>query len=334
MMVKMNSFEALNDPTYLQQLIQNGEGAHLEFKIDLPAKDPTQVLAKNIAAFANSTGGVILFGVNDHGEVLGVEHPEIICSSIEATSQLFRPRINTITSGICKVAEKNLVYIGVQQSPLAPVAVKGHFYKRTGGMVYRLTAEEIRHILSDRSQSVELFLSESDLKKFLLSADEDTLTEILVVPLLRSFGFETVSSKGHTDKSLEYGQDVRGFKYQLPTGHWLYFAAQVKTGQILYSPSRPTRNIETILSQVRMAFKKKMFDAQIATYSTPDNVFFIASGEIVEGARQYLYEQLDGERARRILFWDSHLIIESCFKKGLPKGMQLEIKNYLMTENG
>jgi hypothetical protein len=82
-----------------------------------------------------------------------------------------------------------------------------------------------------------------------------------------------------------------------------------------------------------MAFHKKMYDIQVGSYHLPDNVFFIASGEIVEGARQYLYEQLSGEARKRILFWDSNLIVETCFERGLPRGMQLEIKRYLEESN-
>jgi hypothetical protein len=40
-----------------------------------------------------------------------------------------------------------------------------------------------------------------------------------------------VNAAGHTEKVLEYGKDL-WMKFPLPTGHWLYFCAQVKKVKI------------------------------------------------------------------------------------------------------
>ena len=111
-------------------------------------------------------------------------------------------------------------------------------------------------------------------------------------------------------------------------------AAQVKTGQISYSPKNSSKNIEEILSQVKMASCKKMFDFETNSYHLPDNVFLIASGRIVEGAREYMCEQLSNGQHKRILFWDSNLIIERCEDEGLPSGVQLDIQGYLNAIRG
>ncbi len=52
------------------QLIKKGEGLNTEFKrtIGSPYK-----IAKTIVSFANTSGGVLLVGVGDNGEILGVE---------------------------------------------------------------------------------------------------------------------------------------------------------------------------------------------------------------------------------------------------------------------
>ena len=51
-------------------LIEEGEGFSLEFKrrISSPEK-----IARTIIAFANTKGGIILFGVDDDGSIVGVE---------------------------------------------------------------------------------------------------------------------------------------------------------------------------------------------------------------------------------------------------------------------
>jgi hypothetical protein len=64
------------------------------------------------------------------------------------------------------------------------------------------------------------------LTKFLDSASEDEFTERLLVPFFQRLGFQRVSAAGHKEKTLEYGKDL-WMKYQLPTGHWIYFCGQV-----------------------------------------------------------------------------------------------------------
>ncbi|MFO7523822.1 MAG: helix-turn-helix domain-containing protein [Ignavibacteriaceae bacterium] len=54
----------------LQNAIQNGEGKNLEFKVELPKSN---TLAKTIIAFSNTGGGKLIIGVNDQGEIIGLE---------------------------------------------------------------------------------------------------------------------------------------------------------------------------------------------------------------------------------------------------------------------
>ena len=54
----------------LADAILCGEGQHLEFKMRVP--EPTR-LAKEVVAFANTTGGRLLLGVEDSGAIKGVK---------------------------------------------------------------------------------------------------------------------------------------------------------------------------------------------------------------------------------------------------------------------
>lgn len=58
----------------LRALIANGENSMLEFKKD--DLHPSS-LAEEIVAFANMSGGKILLGVDDNGEIVGVRRPNI-----------------------------------------------------------------------------------------------------------------------------------------------------------------------------------------------------------------------------------------------------------------
>lgn len=68
-------------PVTLEEMIEEGENDELEFKSSLRwdykqgalNKKLEEVILKSVAAFANRQGGTLLIGVNDDGEVLGLE---------------------------------------------------------------------------------------------------------------------------------------------------------------------------------------------------------------------------------------------------------------------
>ncbi len=57
----------------LRKLVAQGEGVSLEFK--RKAAYPDKVVREMIA-FANARGGILLVGVGDDGEIVGLKHPE------------------------------------------------------------------------------------------------------------------------------------------------------------------------------------------------------------------------------------------------------------------
>jgi membrane protein YdbS with pleckstrin-like domain len=73
--------QAASQPQSALELIAGGEGQHVEFKASLlwdyyrqaVNKDLYEPVMKNLAAFMNTAGGVLLIGVSDEGEVLGLE---------------------------------------------------------------------------------------------------------------------------------------------------------------------------------------------------------------------------------------------------------------------
>lgn len=57
-------------PADLRNLIQRGEGQYLEFKKTTPS---VEKIAREIAAFANTSGGTILIGVGDDKSISGIQ---------------------------------------------------------------------------------------------------------------------------------------------------------------------------------------------------------------------------------------------------------------------
>lgn len=59
--------------TRIEELARRGEGLHIEYKRDLPSRERASELLESVVAFANTGGGTILLGINDNGEMTGIE---------------------------------------------------------------------------------------------------------------------------------------------------------------------------------------------------------------------------------------------------------------------
>ena len=90
----MKSHEALpinpRQIQHLKRLVAQGEGASLEFK--RKATFPEKIIREMIA-FANSKGGILLIGVGDDGTLPGLKHPEDELHIMEAALKKVKPLI-------------------------------------------------------------------------------------------------------------------------------------------------------------------------------------------------------------------------------------------------
>jgi len=198
--------------------------------------------------------------------------------------------------------------------------------KEAQGLAQERVQKELNELIK---QSQPLFISVEQIGKFLQSAGEDDFTQILLVPLLRHIGFNTAEAKGHRDKSLEFGQDIQRMKLQIPTGHYLYFSAQVKKGNIGSSSAKEklAENINHILNQTAAQLEWEMPDIENNSVSKPDHVLLIVSGDITESAKQYIFKH-DLFKRKRVLLWEKETIIRLCQEKGLPEQVQKIILEY------
>ncbi|MFZ7137846.1 MAG: helix-turn-helix domain-containing protein [archaeon] len=326
--ILFNSISLLHNESVLERIIGLGEGENLEFKHRIP--DPDQ-MSKDIAAFANSKGGLIIYGIDDNGEIVGVseqvDFPKIVREALKEV----KPRVDLLSWGLFGYKDRSIWAVLVNPSKTSPFLVDNSFYRRVGATNIKLSEADFITSKEKRSEPEVLELSESKIREFMSIADEDAFTEVLLIPFLRRLGFRSVMGKGHRDKTLEFGQDVRCFKLELPTGHWIYWAAQVKTEDINYSASGKNENVENILTQLKMAIEREMFDAETNTMNLPDHGLLVTTGEINEGARNFLTNTLAREKRRKIFIWEGNYLVERIIKDGLPKGCQIEIKEYLIS---
>lgn len=154
-----------------------------------------------------------------------------------------------------------------------------------------------------RPLTAEEIAQRSRVAAFLASASEDDLTSCLLAPLFQRLGFHRITATGHEEKLLEYGKDL-WMKYQLPTGHWIYFGAQIKREKLDAKGKSGDKNTATVLSQVRMALEHPIFDPDVGRKVLVDHMFVISAGEITRAARNWLVEKLDQSQRRQIIFMD------------------------------
>ena len=75
----------------LRKLVARGEGLTIEFK--RKASDPAKIV-REMVAFANTVGGVLLVGVGDDGTIPGLKYPEGEYHVIENALKTVRPALS------------------------------------------------------------------------------------------------------------------------------------------------------------------------------------------------------------------------------------------------
>ena len=123
----------MSQPT-LSDLIALGEGFTTEFKRSMPSD-----LGREICAFANSTGGVILIGVDDAGVVVGAGNHNRLKSQVQSIARSADPPIATDVESYGGV-----LCVTVPEQQGKPYSFGGRFYVREGANCQQMSRDEIR----------------------------------------------------------------------------------------------------------------------------------------------------------------------------------------------
>ncbi|MBA3027649.1 MAG: hypothetical protein FP816_02390 [Desulfobacteraceae bacterium] len=118
----------------VKNLIALGEGFTTEFK-----RSGTSGLGREICAFANTTGGVILIGVTDTGQVVGVKEHNRLKSEIQAIARSAEPPIAVEVS-----SAGGILCVTVPEQHIKPYSFGGKFFMREGATSQQMSRNEIR----------------------------------------------------------------------------------------------------------------------------------------------------------------------------------------------
>jgi putative two-component system response regulator len=165
---RVNSRFVEVDTERLRCLIAMGENARFEMKStlrwnlksDKPGKEIEHAWLKNIVAFLNTNGGTLLVGIEDDGNVLGLEPDQFLNSDkyLLHVNNLIRDRIGMeftqrIKFELKPLDGKDLLCIQCLPSPEAVFLKKDkdeEFYIRVGPSSSKLSSRETLRYMNDR----------------------------------------------------------------------------------------------------------------------------------------------------------------------------------------
>jgi ATP-dependent DNA helicase RecG len=156
----------------LSTLIAQGESETLEFK-----KSTGQLsrAIETLTAFANTSGGTIIFGVDEQGNIVG---QQIADSTIREISnkiiETISPRLYpSVTAG--NIGEKNVLVVSIPEGTAKPYVTRDHSYKRVGTTNQALSREEYERLLLERNRHRMLWDMEVNERAHISDLDEELI---------------------------------------------------------------------------------------------------------------------------------------------------------------
>lgn len=126
----------------IKSLISNGEGYNIEFKVNVPNK--VKELSQEICAFANSNGGYIFIGVDDYGNIIGVNIDNSKRSAIQDSIRDISPILKVDMYNLT-IDTKSIWIIEIPCAENKPYLLSGAIYVREGANSQKITSvDEIR----------------------------------------------------------------------------------------------------------------------------------------------------------------------------------------------
>ena len=123
-------------------LLSEGEGYKVEFKENISKLD------KEIVAFANSSGGLILVGIDDTGIIKGVNVTNALKSQVQDIANNCEPKADILMESC-----DNILVIKVLEGGDKPYKCSSGFYKRIGPNSQKLSRDEIISLFKSEGRS-------------------------------------------------------------------------------------------------------------------------------------------------------------------------------------
>jgi hypothetical protein len=119
-------------------VLASGENELVEFKSGVPRPE---ILARHLAAFSNTSGGTVLFGIREDGTVTGAD-------AVRVQQALEKAQVNLSSTPSTAVYEipyqgKTVIAVDVEPSASGPVLSQGAALMRVGSSIGPITRERV-----------------------------------------------------------------------------------------------------------------------------------------------------------------------------------------------
>lgn len=159
----------------LREIILGGESSTVEFKRKFTSGDK---IARELIAFANTSGGYLLIGVDDDRKIIGVDSEKHELAQIGVAAALIEPPLDLVTE-VVEIEWKDVVVIHVPNSPLKPHRLRGESaderphdrkaYIRQGENSVAAGREMVRFLAAQRDDAPPMTLSIGDRERRLFT---------------------------------------------------------------------------------------------------------------------------------------------------------------------
>ena len=134
-------------PEQILKLLSLGEGQRVEFKATF---NNVEVLGQVICAFLNTSGGYLICGIEDRGNVLGVDTSDLLVSSLEKSLHDGLSPKALVSIQAQPLKGKQVLVIEVPAGKDVPYSFHDIIYIRSGEFTQKADAETIRDIVMRR----------------------------------------------------------------------------------------------------------------------------------------------------------------------------------------
>ncbi|TWT67487.1 Divergent AAA domain protein [Allorhodopirellula solitaria] len=154
-MTQLADLPSAPDEAFVRDCIARGEDLHTEFKSNVPS---FFALGQIISAFANADGGVVLLGIREPDQIVGVDWATLsrvfdrAMSSLSGGPNIYLHRVST--------SDGDVGVVVVRPSTQAVVSAGGAFIREADRM-RPLTADELRTKLGDIQGTAEADIGNS-----------------------------------------------------------------------------------------------------------------------------------------------------------------------------
>lgn len=257
------------DSGQLIKILDSPEGATLEFKKSFQFED---AVAKTICAFANTFGGLIVFGVEKRGNspiICNISDPDAEFQKLARIVSRLNPK-PYYNAEAYRHEDKQLIIVNVNPMPVSEMAfIDKIAYRRVGSVNEPLSGLTLVRFLQQRgticfeenaSNAAMEDLSEEKIRGLLaqMNGKINDHEPLDIVSILGSLGVANVLGQFFLKNAavLFFAKDIRRF-FMNPEIRVVKFRGKQKGLEALESDSRFANTLPELLGEVLLAVKEK-----------------------------------------------------------------------------